>query len=292
VATTESLKNAVVVRPADVPADPKRSMKNVLVRMRDEYGKALAGAIQPDRFVRIAMSEIERTPRLADCTQESFLGALMTAAQYGLEPGPLGLYWLTPRRVKGVWTCVGIIGWKGYKELVWRSSRTVLSADVIREGDEFREVRGAHPDLMHVPAPLHAPRGDILGFYAVAHIPGADIPPHVVMSRAEVDEVRDNHAQARENGPWATHYPEMGRKTAVRRLMALVPQAGEVSGAVALDERARLYVPGGRVDEVIEVEPEANADGEAQDHEPHAQGVPGIPTDPRSPASAETGKRE
>jgi recombination protein RecT len=289
-ATTESLKNAVVVRGTDQfdggAVARRKELKSLLGRMRDEYGKALAGSIPAERFVRIATSEIERTPQLAECTQESFFGALMTAAQYGLEPGPLGLYWLTPRRVKGVWTCVGIIGWKGYRELVWRSSQTLLSADAIREGDHFRETRGGHPNLVHEPAPLGAPRGDVLAFYAVAHVPGAAITPHVVLRRAEVDDIRDRHAMAKDNGPWVTHYDAMGRKTAVRRLMSLVPQTGALAGAAALDERPRLYVPGGRLDEVGELDPAGGAEGEADDRGPEGGGVVDIPGDPGSAAGA------
>lgn len=68
----------------------------------------------PERFMRMALSAINNTPKLAECTQISFLAALMNAAQLGLEPNtPLGQAYLIPYNNKGTMECQFQIGYKG-----------------------------------------------------------------------------------------------------------------------------------------------------------------------------------
>lgn len=60
----------------------------------------------------MALSALNTTPKLKDCTQLSFLAALMNAAQLGLEPNtPLGQAYLIPYNSQFQ------IGYKGLIEL-------------------------------------------------------------------------------------------------------------------------------------------------------------------------------
>src|SRR5258706_772903 len=79
------------VQPGDTLAAMIRSMK-------PEIAMALPKHMDPDRMARIATTLMRTTKDLAVCTPASFLGALMTCAQLGLEPGPLGFAWIIPRR--------------------------------------------------------------------------------------------------------------------------------------------------------------------------------------------------
>src|SRR2546427_642740 len=69
---------------------------DLLERQKPELEKALPEAIGVERFTRTVLTELRRTPKLLDCSPESLLGAMMLAAQLGLEPGPLGLVYLVP----------------------------------------------------------------------------------------------------------------------------------------------------------------------------------------------------
>ena len=63
--------------------------------------KALPEVITPECFTRMALSALNTTPKLAECTQMSFLAALMNAAQLGLEPNtPLGQAYLNHQEVE------------------------------------------------------------------------------------------------------------------------------------------------------------------------------------------------
>jgi len=93
------------------------TVKDTIRAMEGEFARALPKHLPVDRFMRLVFTEISKTPQLARCSTPSLLGALMSAAQLGLEPGPLGHVYLTPRRLKGELQVVPIIGYKGMVEL-------------------------------------------------------------------------------------------------------------------------------------------------------------------------------
>src|SRR6266567_377007 len=112
------------------------------------------------------MTEIRRTPKLLECSPESLLGAMMLAAQLGLEPGPLGQVYLVPfkRQVEFV------VGYRGYIDLAYRSGQVKdVAAALVHEGDEFSYQYGTTPKLLHVP---EGPAGEreIEAAYAVARL--------------------------------------------------------------------------------------------------------------------------
>ena len=127
--------------------------------MRPEVERALPKHMDPDRMCRIAITLLRRQKGLAECEPMSFLGALMTCAQLGLEPGPLGHAWIIPR--KNVDTKVVEahfqLGYKGAIELARRSgqlakitARTVYQGEI--DKDPFTvEYVGALENLTHKP---------------------------------------------------------------------------------------------------------------------------------------------
>ncbi len=79
------------------------SIKGLIQRMEPQIAKALPKALEPERFTRIVLTAISSNPKLQECTPQSFLGAMMQAAQLGLEPNtPLGQSYLIPYKNKGV----------------------------------------------------------------------------------------------------------------------------------------------------------------------------------------------
>lgn len=102
------IKNAVTKQNNAVST--KKTIRDYVQQMLDagEVAKALPSVITPERFTRIVLSALSATPELNNCTKESFLGAMMTSAQLGLEPNsPLGHCYLIPynNRKKGVTEC-------------------------------------------------------------------------------------------------------------------------------------------------------------------------------------------
>jgi recombination protein RecT len=206
--------------------------------IKQQVSLALPRHLTPDRLLRIALTEIRKTPKLADCSQQSLLAAIFSCAQLGLEPGgSLGHAYLVPygRDVQFQ------LGYRGMIELARRSGQVEsIEAHAVYEGDEFTAAFGLRSDLQHVPNwddPTRTEDGKLLFAYAVAHLKGSDRPQFEVMSRAEIDAIR-KRSRSGGSGPWQTDFAAMALKTVTRRLFKWLPVSIELSQAVTLDEAA------------------------------------------------------
>lgn len=224
----------------------KPTLRQLIERMRPEIGKALPKHMDPDRIARIAITLVGGNAQLAACTPESFLGALMTASQLGLEPGPLGEAYLVPFGDKVTF----IAGYRGLIKLAYQSEQLKrIGAHVVRENDEFDFGYGLDPYLEH--KPVLGDRGKPIAVYAAAKLV-SDECPFVVMSIDEVERIRER-SRAAKKGPWVTDWDAMARKTAVRQLARWLPMSTDRAGfntAVALDGTTRTDI-GGSVDDQI-----------------------------------------
>ena len=185
------------------------------------------------------LTEVRRTPLLAQCTPASFGGAIMTCAQLGLEPGVTGEAYLLPFRNsrKNCYEVQLIIGYQGMVKLFWQSplARSLDAQTVYRE-DDFDYAYGLEPKLVHKPS-LKADRGEVIAWYAVATMTNGGAA-FIVMSRSDVEKIR-TRSRAKDDGPWKTDYDAMARKTAIRQLFKLLPKSAELTRAMAADEGVR-----------------------------------------------------
>ncbi len=213
-----------------------KQVRAILERQKDQIAMALPRHISVDRMLRVVLTSIRRTPKLLECDQMSLLGAVMEAAQLGLEPdGVLGHAYLVPYGKK-----VQLIpGYKGLIDLARRSGNVEsIQARAVYEGDEFDFAYGDTPFLTHKPT---ADPGELLAVYAIAKLKGGETV-FEVMWRTQVETIR-KRSMAANNGPWVTDYDEMARKTAVRRLVKYLPLSAEVARAVTLDDMAEAGIP-------------------------------------------------
>jgi len=209
-------------------------------KMRDQLAQALPRAMDPDRFLRVVLTELRRNPELTRCTLQSFLGALMTAAQLGLEPGPLGHSYLLPfrNRSEGTTECQLILGYKGLIDLARRSGNVVnIVAREVCEADEFAFEYGLEEKLVHKPS-WEDDRGKPVAYYGVAHYKDGG---HLIMvlSKADVDKFR-KRSKASQSGPWVTDYDAMAKKTVIRRMATFMPLSVQAAIAVVEDEQREL----------------------------------------------------
>lgn len=229
---------------ANAPAvknDEKPTLAQLIQRMRPEIARALPNQMNPDRMARIATTVIRQTPILARCTPESFLGALLTASQLGLEPGPIGEAYLVPFRDgrSGDYQCQFIPGYRGLIKLARNSGQLKdIWAEVVFSNDTFRYSLGLHRDLVHEPAA--GERGKPVAVYAAAQLVDGGTP-FVVMTVDEVEAIRAR-SKASKNGPWVTDWAAMAKKTVVKQLMKWLPLSAEVAAAATLDGSVRTDI--------------------------------------------------
>jgi len=194
--------------------------------------RALPGIMSAERFVRIALTEVRRNPKLTTCDPRSLLGALMVSAQLGLEPGPLGHVYFVPYGTE----CTLIVGYRGMIDLARRSGEieSIIAREVC-ENDTFDSAyRLMEDDFYHKPA-LHD-RGQADRYYAIARYRDGGALLHV-MAREEVDEYR-KRSKAKNDGPWVTDYDAMAKKTVIRRLAPFLPLTTEAARALEVDEQS------------------------------------------------------
>ena len=263
-------------------ADKQKTLAAQIEAMKPEIARALPKHLNPERVARIAVTVMRRTPKLAECTPASFLGALMTCAQLGLEPGPLGHAYLVPYGQEVTF----IAGYRGLVDLARRSGLvSSVQARVVRDGDDFDYAFGLEPRLEHTPrADADKP---VTHVYAVIKLKdgGVDFD---VMTKTEVDAIR-KRSKASGSGPWQTDYAEMAKKTVLRRLLKTAPMSVEYQQAVANDEQTRTSVSLDGIDLNVPVDDPEAIDGEVVDYWPDtAQPGDGDPAGdpPLDPAEA------
>ena len=204
-----------------------------------QFATALPKHINTDRFVRIAITTIRQNPKLAKCSQESLLGALMVSAQLGLEPGTLGQCYLIPFENKklGKVECQFQIGYKGLIELLRRSGQlSDIYSYVVYENDDFEITYGLSRDLKH--KPNFSDRGEIIGFYAVAILKdGAKAFEY--MTKEEIIKHEEKYRKGSyKNDVWNKNFEEMAQKTVVKKLLKWLPVSVEFLENIEKDDKS------------------------------------------------------
>ncbi len=215
-------------------AQPKeaKTILDLIERQKPALEAVVGKTIGTERFVRTVLTELRRTPKLYDCEPASVLGAMMLAAQLDLEPGPLGHVYLVPFKSE----CTFVLGYKGMIALAYRSGQVKrVSAGTVREGDAFDFRLGTRAFLDHTPSGPPGER-DVTHYYALAELTTGGKPFNVLYPE-DVEKTRKRSPNGSSPySPWTTDYDAMARKTAVRRLAPMIPQAPALAQALEADE--------------------------------------------------------
>lgn len=221
----------------------RKSMQQYIKSMEGEIKKALPTAITPERFTRMVLSAISVNPKLAECTPKSFLGAMMSAAQLGLEPNtPLGQAYLIPYKNKGVDEVQFQIGYKGLIDLAYRSGEVELvQAHVVYEKDVFEMEYGLSPKLVHKPAMKD--RGEPVQVYAMFKTKSGGYG-FEVMSMEEIRAHAEKYSQGYRSGysPWKTNFEEMAKKTVLKRVLKYAPLKSDFVRGIVQDESIKTEI--------------------------------------------------
>ncbi|MGG3792516.1 recombination protein RecT [Geobacillus thermodenitrificans] len=241
-ATNQSLKNQLAnkaKKTEEAHPSPAQTIAAYLKKMGPEIEKALPKHMDADRMARIALTTIRTNPKLLECSVPSLLGAVMQAAQLGLEPGLIGHCYLVPFKNgrTGQTDVQFIIGYKGMIDLARRSGQIVnIYAHAVYSNDEFDYELGLEPKLRHKPC-MSGDRGEFIGAYAVAHFKDGGYQ-FEFMSKEEIEK-RRKRSKAANNGPWVTDYEEMAKKTVIRHMWKYLPISIEIQQAVVQDETVK-----------------------------------------------------
>ncbi|MFA6142476.1 MAG: recombinase RecT [Candidatus Omnitrophota bacterium] len=205
----------------------KKETKDMTIRelissdtYKRQFAMALPKHLKAERFVRIALTAITRTPKLANCTQASLVSCLLDLSQLGLEPDGRKAH-LIPYGDK----CTLIIDYKGLVDLARRSGEIAdIHADVVCDKDLFDYSFGTDGKLVHKPA-LNK-RGKPIAAYSFVRLKDGS-SSYEVMSLDEIEAIHKRSKAAKE-GPWITDWNEMAKKTVFRRHSKWLPVSSEL----------------------------------------------------------------
>lgn len=242
---TNTIQKKAAEQKALTTASQPKSLKDWVQAMMPQIAKALPSVITPERFTRIVTTALSTNPKLAECTRDSFLGSMMTAAQLGLEPNtPLGQAYLIPRwnGKKQCNECTFQPGYKGLIDLAYRSGEvSTVGAHVVYANDEFSFRLGLDPDLQHTPT--MGERGEPIAFYGFYKLKDGGFG-FEVMTVAEVRTHANRFSEAVKKGfssPWTTNFEEMAKKTVLKKALKYAPMKTDFVRAFTADEAVVSY---------------------------------------------------
>lgn len=209
-----------------------------------DFARVLPSHIKPDTWVRVTQAAL-KTGQLdpqnhcylletaAKSNPGKFLSALLRAAQEGLMPGTPEFY-LTPRRVKGRWEILGIVGYQGMIERMYRAGAiSSVICEVVYDNDEFTYQFGVD-DVPRLGRDWDAKHGPLRLVYAYAKMKDGATSKVIVLNKWDIEDVKarsDSYKNAvknsNTNSPWFTDEAAMWMKTAIRRLEKWVPTSSE-----------------------------------------------------------------
>lgn len=193
---------------------------------KQQVALALPKHMTADRFVRVGLTALLKTPKLGDCTPESVIQCMLACSSLGLEPDGRRAHLIPYGNV-----CTLIVDYKGIVELAKRSGDVSgVFAQVVCESDSFQWENG---EVKHQ-IDWKRDRGAMYAAYATITFKDGSKQTDV-MTKTEVDAIR-RRSKAGNSGPWVTDYNEMAKKTVFRRASKWITLSPEVAEALEKED--------------------------------------------------------
>jgi recombination protein RecT len=233
--------------------NPVTTLRAWLDKSKEQIAIALPRHMDADRMIRVAITAIQKQPKLLECTPLSIVGCVIEASQLGLYPdGILGDAYLVPywngksRQMEAQLQP----GYRGLINLARRSGQvSAIYSEPVYACDKFKVRLGTEHTIAHEPNYDDPQRGiekdnqgvptGLRGVYAVVKFTDGTsdfeyMPLHRILDIRDTSKSRNKEGEV--VGPWTTHFEEMSRKTPIRRLAKRLPLSPEFQKAAILDE--------------------------------------------------------
>jgi len=234
-------------------------VKTMLERSKDEVSRALSGQMDPERFLRVALTTYQTGEGLTETDPITFIGCIVQAAQLGLSTDPLlGECYLLPRWNKHLKrkVCTLQIGYQGLMKRCRRSPLLDnIDADVVHANDEFEVIKGVPDSIIRHKPCLRGDPGPIVASYAIARFKTGSYVFRVCMVW-EIEKARLRSDAGKKGwGPWKTDYDAMAMKTAIRRLTKVLPTDDVTRAQITNEERDESVIDAAFAERIIQAGP-------------------------------------
>lgn len=218
--------------------DKPQGMGTLIKSMEAQIRLALPKHLTNERFQRQALTLFNSKTDYRDCDPKSFLAAMMTAAQLGLELTPaLGQAYIIPYKGKAQFQ----LGYKGLLDLAYRTNLFKrIEAREVYQNDAFELAYGLEGTLRHKPL-LQGDRGQVIGYYALFELKNGGAS-FLYLNKDDALKHAQKYSEAYKAGkttPWTTDFDEMAKKTAVKSLLKYAPMSTEFRADIQQDETVR-----------------------------------------------------
>lgn len=258
----------------------------------------------PERLARITLTAISRTPKLAECTPASIVGAVMNCATLGLEPNLIGHAYMVPfwNGKANTMECQFQIGYKGQIDLIRRTGDVAkIGAETVYENDLFVYVKGEDKrmvhitfDMLHLLEDFHADKdstmldrmivqaynalkkrqpkdqGKPVRYYSTYILKDGSFD-FVTMTAEQCLAHAQKFSKSKYNGaltgPWAEHFDAMCKKTCIKEMAKYMPISIEIQEKLTTDEAVLKIKKGNGIesDDIFDAEYRVADDSEPVD---------------------------
>lgn len=191
------------------------------------------------RFLTGIIADVQRVPKLLQCTPVSLINSYITMAELGLMPsGVSGEAYVLPYDSNKGMQAQFQLGYQGLVTLFYRAGARSITAEIVRKEDEFSYVNG---QLKHVSDPFKKDRGEAIGAYVIVELQaGGKVTK--VMSKEEILEIGQKFSKSFNSKftPWnVENDPQlwMWKKTVLKQAAKMVPKNETIFKAIALDNK-------------------------------------------------------
>lgn len=180
-------------------------------------------------FVTSAISLVNSTPALAECTPISIVQCCLLAEELNLPiDKSLGRFYAVPFKNKGVSTATPVVGYKGYLQLAMQSGcyKKIVCTEIKKS--EFVSFNPLEEELIvNVNLSSEREKEETIGYYAMfEYINGFKKSLYFPKAKMEAHATKysKGYALDKEKGwttsQWTTSFDEMAKKTMLRQLLS------------------------------------------------------------------------
>lgn len=231
------------------------------------------------RIQTIFVLQCRKTPKLLNCSMGSLVQAFTDAGTIGLEPDGIHAH-LIPYGTE----CTYMVDYKGYIRLAKESGEiSDMTANVVRENDEFSHEYGSNKHLKHVKAfGMDKERGKRIAAYSYVRFKDGSEDFRVLTE----DEIMHAKKSSKTSQVWTSDPDPMWAKTAVRQHAKFLPSQKKLQLAADIDERRELKEID--ISEIAEAATDDNKDALkkkiAEKQKVKTRGNPSSPGEEKKPA--------
>lgn len=200
------------------------------------------------KFLSAVVSDVQRNPKIIECTPVSVINSYMTMAQLGLEPsGVSGEAYVIPydnsKKEGDRWVKVKEaqfqLGYQGLVTLFYRAGVSKIISDIVRENDEYALIDGELTHKIDLTKSM-AERGNPIGAYVKITYRGSVMSKF--MNAKDILDHGKRFSKSYDEGgkysPWnPSNDPElwMWKKTVLKQASKLIPKNETIARAIAVD---------------------------------------------------------